>query len=164
MQVAGDESWHQDALDGELLEASDGGEEDWEDRREPPPPPPHGSVVLREDLEWAAAARGASAAAAKAVAKSLADAKAHQRELRLRQFVSAKGLEDAGPAAGTAAVHGLGDKHASALLSDQYDALAAHRDALEQELLSKIEVRPPARPLRPIIAHCLNPQLLLLEP
>ena len=102
-------------------------------------------------------AQAASKAAAKAVQVSLDEAKAHQKEMRLKSILNAD-LVDDGAYAGGNGTQADGDElraagqrdHSSfmTVLGTELKATVAHKDAIEQQMLSAMELQHQALPMR----------------
>ena len=108
------------------------------------PPPPSGSLVLKEDLVAARQAQASTKAAAKAVSESLVEAKTHQKQMRLRSIIhapelSSDELKEVG-----------GREHSSfmSVLEQELKSVLAHKAAIQQEMVSEIELQHQALPLR----------------
>ena len=108
------------------------------------PPPPVGSVVRKEDLRALADAEATTKAAAKAVAETLLEAKAANRARRLQAVVHAPDLSSQQLKVSGAREH----RTYMAGFEAELKTVLAHKQSIQQEMLSSIELQHQALPLR----------------
>jgi len=108
------------------------------------PPPPAGSMVMKEDIWAARNARATTKAAAKAVSESRVEAKIHQREMRLHAIIRAPELPP-----DEFRVSGVREHESyMTMFESELKSVLAHKNAIQQEMVSMMEVHYQALPLR----------------